>query len=537
MSARRHKAAAENPLRFTTRNYKHELRLDPKSPRSILEYTDEVWETLCSNVAANGFTGLTFYSGYHPFEYVLDYRGFEKARMHPARQNARVRKAFNRALAVAHRHGLKTFIQHYITHFTPRLAKSLKIHTRGRLADVDQPEINRYQRWCYREMFRQCPDLDGLYFNFESVSRAYEQIRDTAVREFNRMKRKPIMFLRLWGANDPEGIRMIVRIYRGRVIVGHKIPDTNDTYYLPVADSRVTEWKRTLPDVEFAFLVGPCHNCGTNLCQNLWADYDFVQQMLADAERKGADSISFHTITEFFAPDVKGRSVFDREELVKARFNVLHLDAAIDYFHNRTMTPAQRSHWMAERAGVDAGAGKPLYEAVHASSQLILLAFQQFCNTSAHDGYLNPGRYSPIQEPFFYFPANALNNQASRLLWHPSRGESAWLRKRIDTKVAPDDFLQPIIDYVDPSKPKATRNPKKLVNLLKRNAEKSFAAFRKVKRYASKMLAAQLETLLQENAALGEYVRREILAAVHLYGIYFAKGKAAVVKRLRAGLV
>ena len=295
--------ASRAGLRFKTRNYKHELRLAPDEARSVLKYTDEVWHTLCREIAARHFTGLVLYTTHHPFEYILDYEDFPEAASRPRRACTRIRNALNRGLAIAHQYGLTTFMQHYVTHFTAPLARRLGIRTTGRLADVEHPELLRYHRWCYREIFRQCPDLDGLYFNFESANNAWEVVLKTAVVEFNRMRRKPVVVYRLWGLNDPVGVKRLVRAYAGRTILAHKISDTNDAYYLPVADSRVTEWKRHLPDVEFMFLVGPCHNCGTNLCREVWADYDFVQRMLRDAERKGADSVSFHSVVEFFLRD------------------------------------------------------------------------------------------------------------------------------------------------------------------------------------------------------------------------------------------
>ena len=529
-------ARRKTQLRFTTRNYKHELRLDPKAPRSIAKYTDEVWETLCRGVAERDFTGIVFYVGHHPFEYVLDYAGFPEAASQPANVRARVRRIFNRGLAVAHKYGLKTFFQHYITHFTRPLANHLGIATTGRLSNIDHPEIVRYHRWCYREIFRQCPDLDGLYFNFESASNAYDLLMRTSIVEFNRMKRKPIAFYRLWGANDPEGVKKLLRAYEGQSILGHKISDSNDTLYLPVADSRVSEWKKILPDVEFVFLVGPCHNCGTNVCQQLWSDYDFLQEILADAERKGADGISFHSVYEFLSPDIRTKGIFDAREVYLARFNALTLDAVTDYVHGRHQSRRQMALRLAERAGVGEDAGRPLLDAVRASSRIIPLAYQQFCYGSAFGGYLNPGRYSHIQDPFYYYPATEFNNQRTRLMWTPSRGDSSWLQKRADAKVTPDNFLQYIIDYVDPSKPKATRHPVKVAALLEKNIGKSHTAFKAFRRAAGKQAADRLAPFIEENAAAGEYVRHQILAAVSLYGVYFARSRAAILSKLREGL-
>ena len=533
-----HPKSITRHLRFRTRNYKHEIRFaDKKNPRSALNFTDATWEAICRQIVAHQFNGLTLYAGYHFFEYVLDYKECPQAASQPEADRAAYREALRRALAMAHKYGLKTFIQHYVGHFTPQLVESLNISTTGRLSAVAHPEIERYCRYCYRETFREFPDLDGLYFNFESYRNAYKHILATAVPEFNRMKRKPIAVFRLWDFNDAEGMRKIMKAYKGRVILGHKIPETNDTYHFPSADSRVIQWKQILgPQIEWMFLVGPCHNCGTNLCQQLWADYDFAQTLIDDARRKGSDSFSFHTVNEFFAPDVPNAAgIFSANELAMARYNVLHKQAIVDYVNGRTMTLPERAAYMANRLGVPSRAGQSLLETVHASSQLVLLSFQQFCFGSAYDGFLHPGRYSHIQEPFFYYPGTEMNNQGSRLMWRIGQNTS-WIEKTIDTQVAPDNAMQYLLDYVDPAKPNAVRNPAIVAALLRANmakAERSLVTYGKL---AGAAAAAALEPHIRQNALLGEYLYRELLAGVSLYSLYFARTRQAMASALKKGL-
>lgn len=521
-------------LQFRTRNYKHEIRLDVRHPRSIVKYTDEAWEALCRQLVANQFNGLVFYPGYHPFEYFLEYGEFSKYIHHSADERAAVRKALSRGLGIAHRYGLRTFMQHYVSHFPQALAQDLKIPMIMRLADVDHPEIDRYCRYCYRETFSQLADLDGLYFNFESTGSNWQHVLRTAIPEFNRMKRKPLAVYRLWSFVDVEGMATLIKKYKGHSSVVHKVADTNDVYYLPVADSRIREWKKALgKDVEWSYEVGPCHNCGTNLCDTLWGDYDFVQSLLADTMAKGADSVSFHTVNEFFAPDMADpEAAFPQHEKDMAAFNALHLQAAVDTFNGRSAKPAERAAMLARRVGAPEKAGPALMKAIEASSQLILLSYQQFCYGSSCDGYLLRGRYSHIQDPFIYYPATELNHQAQR--WGGGRGE--WVDKTADAKVAPDNFLQYIIDYVDPAKPTATRNPQKIADLIKQYADESFKALAQFRKLAGAELADRLEPYLKQNALLGLHVRQEILAAIELYSIYFAKSRPAVEKALKKGL-
>ncbi len=523
-------------LRFRTRNYKHEPQLARKAERWVGHCSEDMWEALCRELVSHQFNGLVFYAGYHPFEYILDYQECPEAASQDEASRTATREAVQRALAMAHRYGLKTFMQHYVGHFTKELADLHGIPTTGRHSNTAHPEVEKYCRYCYRGIFRQLPDLDGLYFNFESYANAHEHVLATAIPEFNRMARKPIAVFRLWEFTSFDGMRRMLRAYRGRVILGHKVMDTNDAYYLPVADSRVMEWKKRLGrDVEWMFLVGPCHNCGTNLCQQLWSDYDFVQALLADAEAKGADSISFHTVAELFCaglPDPRG--LFTENERNLSRFNRLHVLAAADYANGVRRTPAARASTLAELNSVPHAAGRHLYSAVLHSSQLILLVYRQFYLSSAAEGYLNDGRNATIQEPFYFMHASELSHQSRKLAFKGWAG--AWVPKTIDTVVAPDGEYQYIVDSINPALPTARLSPARIAALLERNARQSRAALAAYRRTAGQAAAARLEPYIQRNALVGGYVACEIRAARQLYSLYFARNRAAAGRAIRRGL-
>ena len=524
-------------MKFSVRNYKHEMKLDPASPRYVGKYTDAVWETLCQHVVDHGFNGLVLYpSTYHPFEFILDYTNFPEAASRKAADCRATREVLKRGLAIAHRYGLRTFMQHYVSHIPKTFSAHLKLGaTAGdRTANLAHPEIDRYMRWVYRETFAQLPDLDGLYFNFES-SQDFRHIENTVVCEWNRMKRKPVAVWRVWGINQPEEFCRVVKSYRGQSILCHKGSDTNDTYYLPVVDSRVRDWKRLLPHVPFIYEVGPCHNCGTNLCQQLWADYDFVQELLADATRKGVDGISFHSITEFAAILVTVPGVFDEVECALARLNYLHLLAAADFFAGRSRPQPARAAALAKRNDVPLAAGKELLTAIEASSQLVLLAFRQFCYGSAPDGVVNPGWYSHIQEPFYLWPANGLNGQSSRLPWQPF-ANMPWINKRLPADVCPENEFQYIIDEANPERPAANWSPRRIAGALDRYARLADSAAKKYEKLVGRKHAAIFRRYLDYNAMAADYFRYEILAGRELFAMYFARTPQRLRKLAAGGL-
>ena len=525
-------------LRLRTRNYKIEAHLTPRENYGVVQYTDAMWEALCQQLVRHQFNGVVLYSGYHPFEAILDYQERPDAASVPEADRTMVRAGIRRALAMMHKYGLKTFIQHYVGHFTKELAAAHDIPINGRCSNTVHPAVEAYCRYCYREIFKQVPELDGLYFNFESFQNAHAHLLATAIPECNAMARKPIFVFRLWGYTDYNGMEQMLQAYQGRVILGHKIIDTMDAYYLPCADSRVMEWKKRMgAGIEWMFLVGPCHNTGTNLCDQLWADYGFVQTLLADAQAKGADSISFHSVHELFSADLpEAAKMFSRQTLELSRFDHLHLLAASDYVNNVKRSQAEQARTMARLCGVPEAAGRHLLQAIHSSSQLILLAYQQFAIRACLDGWLRPPRYSNIQEPFFYFPASTLSHQSEQPLLFPEGWGAAWVKKTIDTAVAPEGEYQYIIDYVAPGTPKARLNPQVMADLLDANVRQSRRSLTAYRRAAGDEAADLLAPYLERNAIVGEHVRHEILAGIQLYQLYYTSSQPEMEAALRSGL-
>ena len=293
------------PIRFKTRVYKHEVQFEAPPTtvhgahvgidRPITRYSDAFLEAFFQQVVSRHFNAVCVYSGYHPFEWFLDYAGFEHATDKPADLRQRNFEALSRFYGMARKYGLRTFLHHYVSHFTQALADHLQLglSEKGtRLAAFDHPVIDDYNRYIYRRTFETIPALDGLYMNFESGGDAVPFMRRTLLQVANSLPKKPVLFFRLWGVTDVEGMKGLLADYTGPKGLIHKSHDTNDVYYYPVADDRVKVWKKAIPGIEFTFSVGPCHNCGTNISQKLWTDPDYVHALLASIQDKGADSIS-----------------------------------------------------------------------------------------------------------------------------------------------------------------------------------------------------------------------------------------------------
>jgi len=521
---------------FKTRNYKHEIRfVENKFRQPIYYYSEDFWESFCKELLKRGFNGIVFYPGtYHVFQYLLDYNEFPEARVIRLEETKRNQQAFNKALSIAKKYGLNTFVQNYVTHFTENFSRAHKLpfynERGGRLAGLWTKETIEYSKYCYKEIFRVCPDLSGLYMNFESVGdAAYDFMEEVVISLYNNFKKKPILVLR-WGINVPERVVKLIKSYKGKTIYCHKIMDRSDTYYYPCADTRAIEWKRYIGDTEFMFEFGPCHNCGTNIDDLLWCDPEFIYKLLTDAKRKGADSISFHSVTEFLAHYVSGNDVISKEHKALAWMNYFHLDTLVRFFKNEKFNEKKWIDYYKTHFNVKGKQAMVIYKAIKDSSQIVPLVYQQFHHTSAHEGFQIIGRYNFIQEPFFYYPCSFLNYMHKRDV-----SASAWLNKKMNIKVCPNTY-QWIIDYANPSKKKTLNNPFVIAEKLRKNAISSLNSIKKLTRDIRDKRFNALLFYAEINYAIGMWISEEIKAGIDFYKCYFSKSKVEFIKNFKRGL-
>jgi hypothetical protein len=531
------------PIRFKTRVYKHEVQFEAPATevrgahvgldRPITRYSDAFIEAFFQQVVSRHFNAVCVYSGYHPFEWFLDYEGFEHATDKPADLRRRNFQALSRFYQTAKRYGLRTFLHHYVSHFTQALADHLQlgISEKGtRLAAFDHPMIDEYNRYIYRRTFETIPALDGLYMNFESSGDAIPFMRRTLLEVANGLTKKPVLFFRLWGVTDVEGMKQLLGEYAGPKGLIHKSHETNDVYYYPVADDRVKVWKKAIPGIEFTFSVGPCHNCGTNISQKLWTDPDYVHALLTSIQEKGADSISCQSSRELLLPFLPDADIFPQAERDHARMNVGHVEAIVDYVRSQTPTRKDWARRYAAWYGVDEKAGEAIRRAIVESSQIILKQYRQFCYGSAQEGYLYPGRFSHYQEPFFYYPMSFLNRIGE--IPH-NTGWRSWAIRSRPVKVVPED-TQAIIDYVNPAVQRRPANhPLAMARQIQGHIAASLKAIEQYRKLAGEKADGALVAAVQRNANNGQRIRREILIGIELYSCYFARSKAAFFRHLR----
>jgi hypothetical protein len=519
--------------RFVSRFYKHEANLGgPSNHRPIVSQLDEAfWVRYCKQLVRLHFTGLVLYTGYHPFEHFLDYEEFPEAASDSSWQRSAVLRGLKTAFGIARAFGLETYLQHYVTHFPEGLAleHDIGIRTRdgdGRLAAVEHPVLRKYWRYVYRRTFQLIPELTGYYLNFESAPLAVDFVLNTLHKVAAKKKPAPSLVIRLWDCTSIPEVRKLVRQWPGKVRLAHKIMDFADVYYYPKADRRIREWKKALPRSEFMFIVGPCHNCATSQSRTLWDDPAFVRETLDDARKKGADSVSFHTVYELLDSDIEIDRVADERESAMASLNRGHLDAFVDYV--RAARPGQKTlvSRAAERLETDQKTAANVLKAIRHASQVPLLTYQQFFYTSDYEGYLVPARANHYADPFFFLAMTCADHEAKGA---PNLF-TAWLNTTSRRRLLPDD-VQSVIDFVDPRKRRAGRSPIAIASALRKHAEAAVSLCSSV---ASAEFPAR-DVFVEEILRLynwGMRVNYEIRAAAEVYRLFFVKSRQAAGKAI-----
>lgn len=531
-------------LLFKTRFFKKEIGFknfsnltEEKNNTEEFGLSEGYLENYMQELVKRGFNSFLIYAGYHPFEYFLDFIGFKQAV--PKGSNKIRERNFNyikRITKIAKKYGIKTFLHHYVSHFPQTLSDHLKLglsEKQGRLAAFDHPEIEKYNIYIYKRTIETLPELDGFLFNFESIGNAVPFMKKTIFKAIQMTKSKPILFFRLWGVSDLEGMKEILNDYDGPKGLMHKSHETNDVYYYPSCDDRVKIWKKHLPEIEFTFSMGPCHNCATNLTNVIWNDSIYTKTLIKSMIKKGADSVSFQSGKEIIASLITNNQ-FDSEASIQfSKANYGHLESFCDVIWGKTISENDWIERYADWNQVSVSDARNIKIAIEESSQIILKAKWQFCYGSAQEGFLYPARNSYYQEPFFYQPMSFMN----RIGEIPYKiAQTAWLVRRKKIKVLPDD-TQLIIDYVNPSVKKKPRfHPKALADLIKRYVSVSNLAIKQYSNSQGNKADKNLIEFITNNIIFGERTWREIYIGIELYSCYFIKTKKEFIKHIQTAI-
>lgn len=534
----RRRATERVEPRFVNRLYKHEANITGGEHLHtwVADLDEAFWVRYVKALARRHFTGLVFYAGYHPFEYFLDYERFPEAPGVSSRHRRRTLDGLKRAFGVARAFGLSTFMQHYITHFPAGLATKhglgfRKVSAGSRLSAFRHPVVDAYSRYVYRRTFEILPELSGLYVNFESAPNSGDFVKRCLYPEAVRAGAKPEFIFRLWDFNSPAAMKDLVASYPGKTRLAHKVQDRADYYYYPKADPRVIEWKKHLPDTEFIFIMGPCHNSATVQSRQLWADHDFVHSLLADVEAKGADSIAFHTVYDLLLPDIPARKLAKTHEIEMARLNTGHLDATLDYVRGVRPGRSVLRKRLAGRLGLSRERAALALGAIDETSKITLTTFAQFWHSTSEEGYLYPAIRSYYQDPFLHLTPSFVNDEPAAAMTITT----AWLNRILKLRNVPDDTGL-IIDYANPLKKRVRHSVKTIGRELRKHCKNALALAHKA---AGGKPSGVTATLVEETTKINNFGMRsygEMQVAVNLFKVYFSKSRRSTLNALKKAL-
>ena len=523
--------------RFKSRLYGFEANLGGGCHRhDPVAHTDEAfWVGYCKSLASRHFNGLVFYSNPHPFESFLDYGEYADISAQTREWRARTLKALKTACGVARDYGVKTFLHHSATHVPPALAVRHNLTAANRVrapffAGVDHPAIEEYTRYAYRRTFELLPELTGLYVGFDSTPNAADFVRRCLYPEAARALRTPEIIFDLWRFTSIPEMVDLVRGYPGTVRLAHSIMDHSRAYYWPAADRRIRDWKNALPDTEFIYTLGPCDEACIVESREIWSDPEFIAATLADAQRKGADSISFRSLHELM-DDIEHDRISGPRQASHRNLKRGHLDAVVEYVRRGRVIGGDHVSRLGRRLDVDPQEAKRVYDVLREASRITPLMFQQFMVTGVPEGRLASERSSFYADPFLWPPMTDVNRQRQL---PPDLG-ATWLNTEARSAGVPNDVQSPM-DYADTGKPRVPRDPFTMARLMRAHAEKAIVLTRKA---TGEQPRGTMQTLLDRMTVKyywGMRAYHETRCACFLCEALFARTKPSTLKSLRSGV-
>lgn len=367
--------------------------------------------------------------------------------------------------------------------------------------------------------------------NFEAAPVSSEFMREVFLPTLASLPRPPNLFFRLWYMYNPRELCDWIEQYPGHCMVGHKIVETMDAYNYPAVDSRIRDWRKIFESrglkVEWNYIMGPCHNCGSNISRRLWSDPEFIYTLLAKARAAGADGINFHTVYELLADCFESSPVVDSDERAIASLNRFHLEAFVDFVRGGAFDEHRIVTWHAHHFALDRRDAWRAYRVLRDTSRAEILHLLQFPLTT-HEGYAVDARRQLSQHPLFHPPVNFLLNNQYRQdphhLW-------CYLNKTVKDRSYPDDF-QPLIDYADPTKKKTKRNPARLASEMEHLGTRAFLGAKRLRRHMGGRFVEEVAS----NQRLAAVCAHDIRAGIALFRLYFASGRAAALNHVRRAI-
>ena len=371
--------------------------------RPITRYSDAFIEAFFQQVVSRHFNAVcVLRGGTTPSNGSSTTMAWEHATDKPADLRKRNFDALSRFYGMARKYGLRTFLHHYVLALHAGLGPitcnwACRRRARALLRSITRPSRSTTATFIVARS-RRSPSLDGLYMNFESGGDAVPFMRKTLLAVANSLPKKPVLFFRLWGVTDVEGMKGLLADYTGPKGLIHKSHDTNDVYYYPVADDRVKVWKKAIPGIEFTFSVGPCHNCGTNISQKLWDRPGLRPRPSGQHPGQGGGFDLLPVLPRTAAALAAGCGDFSRPlEHDHARMNSGHLQAIVDYVREEKpfeegLDPALRRLVRRGREGRRGDPPRRSSSPARSSSS----STGQFCYGSSQGGLPLPSQAQPL---------------------------------------------------------------------------------------------------------------------------------------------
>ncbi len=257
-------------------------------------YDKNYWKEYLFELARGRYNAIHLWN-VHPYPALIRFKNYPYAAYFDSQRVEQNIEQFTWIVNIAKELGIKIVLMQYNIHVSEGYAKK---HGYPWVDNVgwggkDTADVRRYTRNCLEELFELYPDLGGLMTAGELNRDAFGFYNESIAPVLLNVPCKPTLHFRLWGQQNPDGVKQLTNMMDGQIQLWHKI--SHEQIWVPKVDSRVGLWRKTIPDVPINVCCGPGMAAGLNYVERVHFDPELWQSQFTHLKEIGGSGIGYFT--------------------------------------------------------------------------------------------------------------------------------------------------------------------------------------------------------------------------------------------------
>lgn len=257
-------------------------------------YDKNYWKEYLFELACGRYNAIHLWN-VHPYPALIRFKNHSDAAYFDPQRVEQNIEQFLWIVNVAKELGIKIVLMQYNIHVSEGYAKKYSYPWVDGVGwgGKDTADVRRYTRNCLEELFELYPDLGGLMTAGELNKDAFGFYNDSIAPVLLNVPEKPQLHFRLWGQQNPDGVKQLADMMDGQIQLWHKI--SHEQIWVSKVDYRVGLWHKAIPAVPINVCCGPGMAAGLNYVERIHFDPELWQAQFVHLKELGGSGIGYFT--------------------------------------------------------------------------------------------------------------------------------------------------------------------------------------------------------------------------------------------------